>query len=406
MVNLILENKKNRIFKFFNFLLLISFAWIVFINTSYFFEKIIFGQNEVFYDLKIIHNSLIEILNGQDTYEIFPPYFDQPTTSLPPYLIMIFKNLGKLNFSTFLNYFIFFQVISLILLFFYSYKLFPLSNIKYLYSFIYFFCFNFSLGIAGTIVGNISVILYGIVALGLIFLHKRKILVFNFLIFFVSLFKFYFLIFYFLPIFVYGLKYVKSICIFLFLLVLTNLYSYLNNPELYQSWVNLLKIQTSRGPDNPWIGSDITQSFASVVHTISKFFNFEFYPSSVASNTFYFFITTLCFISIFYIYNPKYRNTKNTDQNLIIMSLGLLIIFLFHPRLMIHDYFLIVPVYYFFVKKINFSLNKNINFFTKFILLFLFLCVQDSHASICSMALLFFLIIYREFKKRKPLELK
>ena len=51
MVNLILENKKNRIFKFFNFLLLISFAWIVFINTSYFFEKIIFGQNEVFYDL-------------------------------------------------------------------------------------------------------------------------------------------------------------------------------------------------------------------------------------------------------------------------------------------------------------------------------------------------------------------
>ena len=88
------------------------------------------------------------------------------------------------------------------------------------------------------------------------------------------------------------------------------------------------------------------------------------------------------------------------------MSLGLLIIFLFHPRLMIHDYFLIVPVYYFFVKKINFSLNKNINFFTKFILLFLFLCVQDSHASLCSMALLFFLIIYREFKKRKPLELK
>ena len=88
------------------------------------------------------------------------------------------------------------------------------------------------------------------------------------------------------------------------------------------------------------------------------------------------------------------------------ISLGLLIIFLFYPRLMIHDYFLIVPVYYYFVTKIKFSLDKNINFFTKFALLFIFLCVQDSHASLGSMALLFFLIMYGEFKQRKPLELK
>ena len=406
MFDLILESKKNKVFRFFNFLLLISFAWVVLINTSYFFEKIIFGQNEVFYDLKLIHNSLIGILNSQDVYEIFPPYFDQPTTSLPPYLLEIFKNMGRLNYSTFLNYFLFFQITSLILLFFYSYKIFPLSNIKYIYPFIYFFCFNFSLGIAGTVVGNIAVILYGIVALGLIFLYKKKILVFNCLIFFVSLFKFYFLIFYFLPIFVYGLKHLKSICIFVFLLILINLYSYLNNPELYQSWIDLIKIQTSRMPNNPWIGNDITQSFATVLSEIGKFFNSNLYPSSLVSNIFYFFVTSTVFISMFYIYNPKYRNTKNTDQNLVMISLGLLIIFLFYPRLMIHDYFLIVPVYYFFVKKIKFSLNANINFFTKFVLLFFFLCIQDSHASLCSMALLFFLIVYGEFKKRKPLELK
>ena len=406
MVNLIIENKKNKIQKFLNFLLLISFAWVVFINTSYFIEKVIFGQTEVFYDLKIIHNSFVEILNGVNTYEIFPPYFDQPTTSIPPYLIMVLKDLGKLNFSTFLNYFLFLQTISLILLFFYSYKLFPLSNIKYLYPFIYFFCFNFSLGIAGTIVGNISVILYGIIAIGLIFLHKKKILVFNCLILFASLFKFYYLIFYFLPIFVYGLKYLKSVCVFLFILILINLYSYLNNPEFYKSWIDLMSIQTSRGPDNPWIGNDITQSFASVIYTVSKFFNFEFYPSSVVSNTFYFLITTLAFVSIFYIYNPARRNTNNINKNLVMISLGLLIIFLFYPRLMIHDYFLIVPVYYYFVTKIKFSLDKNINFFTKFALLFIFLCVQDSHASLGSMALLFFLIMYGEFKQRKPLELK
>ena len=84
MFEIIVGNKK-KIFKFFYFLLLISFIWIFFINTSYFFEKIIFGSHEHFYDLKFIHNSFIETLNGKNTYEIYPPYYDQPTTSLPPH---------------------------------------------------------------------------------------------------------------------------------------------------------------------------------------------------------------------------------------------------------------------------------------------------------------------------------
>ena len=70
MFDLILESKKNKVFRFFNFLLLISFAWVVLINTSYFFEKIIFGQNEVFYDLKLIHNSLQTNPNGLTWLEL------------------------------------------------------------------------------------------------------------------------------------------------------------------------------------------------------------------------------------------------------------------------------------------------------------------------------------------------
>ena len=45
MFNLILENDKNKIFKFFNIFLLVLFAWVIFINTSYFIEKIIFGSS-------------------------------------------------------------------------------------------------------------------------------------------------------------------------------------------------------------------------------------------------------------------------------------------------------------------------------------------------------------------------
>ena len=404
MFELIVGNKK-KIFKFFNFLLLISFIWIIFINSSYFFEKIIFGNHEHFFDLKLVHNSFIETLNGKNTYEIYPPYYDQPTTSLPPHFLLIFKNLGNTDWLIFVKYFIFLQILSYILLFYYSYKLFPLEKIKYLYPFMYFFGFNFSLGLGGTVVGNIAIILYSIVSLGIVYLFRKKILIFNFLIFLVALFKFYFLLFYFLPVFLYGIKYIKSIFIFIALLILINFISYNNNPELFKSWLDLLEIQTARNSYNPWIGSDITQAFASVSWKIGTFFNIDIYPKAWVSNSFYFTITAIIFSSIFFIYNPKYRNTKDLDQNLTILSFGLLTIFLLYPRLMIYDFFVIIPAYYFLVIKINFFENENKNFFSKFILLFIFLCVQDTHSGLSSFALLFFLILYAEYKKRNPLKL-
>ena len=404
MFELIVGNKK-KIFKFFNFLLLISFIWIIFINSSYFFEKIIFGNHEHFFDLKLVHNSFIETLNGKNTYEIYPPYYDQPTTSLPPHFLLIFKNLGNTDWLIFVKYFIFLQILSYILLFYYSYKLFPLEKIKYLYPFMYFFGFNFSLGLGGTVVGNIAIILYSIVSLGIVYLFRKKILIFNFLIFLVALFKFYFLLFYFLPVFLYGIKYIKSIFIFIALLILINFISYNNNPELFKSWLDLLEIQTARNSYNPWIGSDITQAFASVSWKIGTFFNIDIYPKAWVSNSFYFTITAIIFSSIFFIYNPKYRNTKDLDQNLTILSFGLLTIFLLYPRLMIYDFFIIIPAYYFLVIKINFFENENKNFFSKFILLFIFLCVQDTHSGLSSFALLFFLILYAEYDKRNPLKL-
>lgn len=404
MFELIVGNKK-KIFKFFNFLLLISFIWIIFINSSYFFEKIIFGNHEHFFDLKLVHNSFIETLNGKNTYEIYPPYYDQPTTSLPPHFLLIFKNLGNTDWLIFVKYFIFLQILSYILLFYYSYKLFPLEKIKYLYPFMYFFGFNFSLGLGGTVVGNIAIILYSIVSLGIVYLFRKKILIFNFLIFLVALFKFYFLLFYFLPVFLYGIKYIKSIFIFIALLILINFISYNNNPELFKSWLDLLEIQTARNSYNPWIGSDITQAFASVSWKIGTFFNIDIYPKAWVSNSFYFTITAIIFSSIFFIYNPKYRNTKDLDQNLTILSFGLLTIFLLYPRLMIYDFFIIIPAYYFLVIKINFFENENKNFFSKFILLFIFLCVQDTHSGLSSFALLFFLILYAEYNKRNPLKL-
>ena len=80
-----------------------------------------------------------------------------------------------------LKCFIFFQILSFISLFYYSYKLYPLDKIKYLYPFIYFFSFNFSIGLGGTVTGNTTVILYGILSLGLIYLFKKRIIIARFI---------------------------------------------------------------------------------------------------------------------------------------------------------------------------------------------------------------------------------
>ena len=38
----------------------------VFIDTSYFFEKIIFGERELYTDLKLIHNNFIDFLANRN----------------------------------------------------------------------------------------------------------------------------------------------------------------------------------------------------------------------------------------------------------------------------------------------------------------------------------------------------
>ena len=255
-------------------------------------------------------------------------------------------------------------------------------------------------------VGNIAVILYGIISLGIFYLYKKRVFLFCLLIFIASLFKFFLIIFYFLPILLFGFRYLKIIVFFLLTLFFINFIYFINNPEIYKNWINYINIQVLRTPNNPWIGSDITQAFATIISkTVNFFFNINYYPSSLLSNFFYFFTTGISFLLVFLIYNPKFKKNESFENKLKMISLGLLLIFLFYPKLMIYDFFIIVPAYYYLIKKIDFSLNQNTNFFIKLFLFVLFLCVQDTHAGLCSLATLFFLICFLENKNKDPLKL-
>ena len=111
MFNLISYNNENKTFKFLNILLLILFAWVIFNSSSYMVEKVIFGKHDNFYDLKLVYNSLVGLLNGEDIYKVYPPYYDQPKSAYPPYTFNLIKTLGKLDWEVFLRGFIFLQMI-------------------------------------------------------------------------------------------------------------------------------------------------------------------------------------------------------------------------------------------------------------------------------------------------------
>ena len=146
-----------------------------------------------------------------------------------------------------------------------------------------------------------------------------------------------------------------------------------------------------------------TQSFASLINIFGKYFDIYLYPSTVISNLFWSILTITSFLSIFFIYHKKRK--LNENERLKILSIGIITIFLFYPRVLSFDLFLVVPVYYFLVKEIQFSNKKNINSLTKFFLFLFFLCVQDTHAWLCSLAMIFFLIMYQEFRNKDPLSI-
>ena len=397
ILNFIGENKKNLVL-YLNAILLVSFLWVVFIDTSYFFEKIIFGERELYTDLKLIHNNFIDFLANRNPYEFDSNFW--PKGSIPPFILQLFSFIGNIEFKYILNYFVVLEISSIILLFYYSYKLFPLSEIKYFYPIIYFFSFNFSNG-SSLMFGNDASILYSLIGIGIIFLYKEKILIFMFLVFIACLFKFHYFLFYFLPFLLYGWKSLKYILLFIFLIISIYFFSYLSNPELFNSWKDILNIMILRDQNNPWAGTDITQVFVNLSWTLGGFLNINLYPTSFISSFFWFSLTSLSLFSIFFIYNQKKFLNKETKLN--VLSLGILTIFLFYPRVLPYDLFLIVPVYYYLVQKITFFENKNKNIITKFILLLFFLIVQDTHSWLCSLSTLFFLIVYLEYKNKDPL---
>ena len=168
---------------------------IVTANTiNYFFEKFVFGNRFMFDDL------LMNYCAGKIYSENISPYgigLSGPYAFLnecmknimgedwgmPAYLytqtyLKFLLVLSKLDFNILKQIWILITIVSVSILLFFSYKIFPIKKFKIIYPFLIFFSFG-SLLFSATTTGNISNVIYPILAFSFFCLHKNYKLLFS-----------------------------------------------------------------------------------------------------------------------------------------------------------------------------------------------------------------------------------
>ena len=187
---------KNEL-KFLYFFLILS----VFNNFSHFIRKNILGDRIDFWDFHVYWCSANKFINGINPYGgitiknclsqfNFDLYF-----SYPPIVLKFLSFLGYLQLNTAKIIWIIIIGISFFIIIFFLKKTYQIPRII-----IFLFLLIFTAGglvWSALLAGNISIILYAILSIGIYYLIKKKKEIYYLSVFFISLVKFPFLIFFF-----------------------------------------------------------------------------------------------------------------------------------------------------------------------------------------------------------------
>jgi len=197
---------------------------IIFIYSVFFIVHKFLGGKVLFWDFHITYCASKTFFLGNFPYganvhgDCLNPNITQ-TATYSPGTLEILKYFGSLNISTANFLWVFLEIISFFIIFFVLKKIF-----KFDYGWRNFLIFFFSFGATVFISffsGNLSVILYGFLSLGIYFLYKKFFTFYYLIVVFVSLFKFYYLSFLIIPFYLIGWKSLNKIffCIILFILI-------------------------------------------------------------------------------------------------------------------------------------------------------------------------------------------
>ena len=379
-------------------LIIISFYSIYFIVHKF------LGGKVPFWDFHIIYCQSKTFFLGNIPYgfDVHGDCLDPKitlTANLSVSTLELLKYIGLINIKTANFLWVFLEIISLFLVFIIFGKIFKFDQ-NWRNIFLFFFSFG-SVVFFSFFSGNLSVILYGFLAIGIYFLEKRLFNYYYITILFVSLFKFYYLTFLLLPFYILGWKSIKKILITFFLFFVIQYFFYIKNPELTITFFDVIQGKYQEDlPTRFLTGTGLYSIIEKMPLIFLGINNFENSFFSLQTNLFiWFIISTTIFLSILYcLNNKKIKNSKN--QFLFCISFGILVISLIIPRLVVYDLILTVPILFYLLNRIDFKKFKIDEFKSKFFFIFLFLVFFDHHFPFFAIISLLTLFIYSEFYKK------
>ena len=389
--------KLNNLFKYIgkkiNFLIFIPLYLSSFNILSNFFEKKIFGSFSIFGDFLIYRCAGINYLNKESPYGVNK--LQECLNSYPNSLDFFYPPI-TLSFFKFFSYFDIGQAIflwglivfsSLALIIYYSYKFFG-KNISF-FMFLLIFLFSFGgINWTGIITGNISILIYGLISVGVFFIFKKKNNYFYILVSLISLIKPTYFLFILLPILISNTSKIKELKkIFLFFIIVFFIYvlSYLNNPDLFNQFVNSLIY--ARSPEFIAIFGQGLGLSSIIDFFISLFLkSFQFNIDYSLTKNIIWFITISLFI--FYFLITKYKKEEILNNKL---ALSLCLITLCYPILKHYECFLVVPCLFFIINNIKTKI--------KFILLLLMFSLHDKYSLFLVLIITLIYEIYIDKKK-------
>ena len=379
-------------------LIIISFCSIYFIVHKF------LGGKVPFWDFHIIYCQSKTFLLGNIPYgfDVHGDCLDPKitlTANLSVPTLELLKYIGLINIKTANFLWVFLEIISLFLVFIIFGKIFKFDQ-NWRNIFLFFFSFG-SVVFFSFFSGNLSVILYGFLAIGIYFLEKRLFNYYYITILFVSLFKFYYLTFLLLPFYILGWKSIKKILITFFLFFVIQYFFYIKNPELTITFFDVIQGKYQEDlPTRFLTGTGLYSIIEKMPWIFLGINNFENSFFSLQTNLFiWFIISSTIFLSILYcLNNKKIKNSKN--HFLFCISFGILVISLIIPRLVVYDLILTVPILFYLLNRIDFKKFKIDEFKSKFFFIFLFLVFFDHHFPFFAIISLLTLFIYSEFYKK------
>ena len=321
------------------------------------------------------------------------------TVNNSPLALEILKFLALINFSNAKFIWIILEFFSILIIYYVFGKIFFKQILDYKYFLLFIFSFS-GITFVNFWGGNISIILYGILSLGIYALVKKNSSIFFFVIFFISIIKFYLLVFLLIPFLMDSKKY--SYRIFLTILIYF-LISYIfakYNPEITKIYFNevFVNLNDVVRKDSGTGTFSIIEKMPNVIYSLFNDGNleFSFKTNIIFWSIFLFFLI----VPIFTILNSKKYKNKDIRMKFSI-TMGILIAMLSIPRLVSYDLIICLPVIFYLITQLNINKNKIMFFDIKNILFLSILIIHDHHYPFFMVILLISLFIYSEFYKKK-----